>query len=422
MKYLFFVLLLLVPIDKFEFGASLLREFGVRPVNFVILSLFIYLVLTQKLVFPSSALSSVLLIVLGYILSSIIVVFTDIPEDMAFRSPIESWFVQSLVLATSFVFYLTIYNVFFKNKPDISIVFEMAPVVFAVHFIFFVIDGLVAYNKLPSYVFDYSIGLFRTNMSERPSGLMSEPSYWGALCAFIWPGLVYCFLKAARYKRWLLLVLIATSLFSPFIVNAKTFIGIIIIQLLLLSFWLGSLRWTAVSLFLLLLVSSYTVYFSDFMDVEDNLSAAMRIGSTLLATNVAVEHFPFGIGVGQLSFFYVDEFAPQFLFYSSEANEYLSGAAESRASAFNLFVRFFSELGIFGLIGALTLYSYPIYKIFITKPRSINNGLFLMTYIGAISFQLSQDSFLYSPTILFLPIAYYYYCRSSSLRGENGVG
>lgn len=410
MKYLFFILLLLVPVDKFEYGASLLREFGVRPANFVLMSLFIYLVLTDKFEYPAPALPAVLTIALGYLLSSV-TVFTDTPASTIFRSPIESWFAQSLVLTTSFAFYLTMYTLFCKYKPDINFIFELAPAVFAIHFVFYIIDGLVAFEKLPSYFFDYSIGLLRTNRIDRPSGLMSEPAYWGAFCAFIWPGLVYCFMKACRYKRLLLLVLIVVSLTTPFIVNAKTFIGILIIQLFLLLFWLGSLRWVAVTSLSLLIIVIYTIIFSNFMDVENNLSAAMRIGSTLLAANVAVEYFPFGVGVGQLTFFYIEKFAPQFLFYSPEANEYFAGAAESRASAFNLFVRFFSELGIAGLIGILSLYSIPVYKLFSTKLRTTSDGLFLMTYIGAISFQLSQDSFLYSPTIIFLPMAYYLYCQ-----------
>lgn len=418
MRYLFFILLLLVPIDKFEFGASLLREFGGRPVNFVILALFVYVILNEKAEFSASAYSSLVLIALGYSFSSIIVL-TDAPMVMTFRSPIESWFVQSLVLFTSFAFYLTIYILLCKYRPDISMIFELAPVVFAIHLVFYSIDGLVAVDALPASFFDYSIGLFRTNRIERPSGLMSEPSYWGAFCAFIWPGLVYCFLNAKRSKRGVLLVLIVAALVTPFLVNAKTFTGILIIQFLLLMFWVGQLRWIAVTSVLLLSVASYTILFTGFMDVENNLSSAMRIGSTLLAGNVAVEHFPFGVGTGQLSFFYLDKYAPQFLHYSAEANEYFSGAAESRASAYNLFVRFFAELGVLGLAGVLLLYAIPVYKMFATKPRTMNDGLFLITYIGATAFQLSQDSFLYSPTIMFLPMAYYYYGARESESGAE---
>jgi len=245
----------------------------------------------------------------------------------------------------------------------------------------------------------------------RPTGLFSEPSYWGAFCGYMWPLCAICLIANYPFNRLLILCLLFICLVTPFIIRARTFIGILTVQLLFASF-ICKKRWfwfplaIAALIFILPLFNEFQLF-----DIHENLSSAMRLGSTILGLNLSKEYGFFGLGLGQFTYFYSDKYAPDFLLYSEEAMSYFTGEALFRASTYNLFVRALVELGFLGFIGFTMLYFLPILYVYKNcYKNSIDKKkfwfLFLLSYVGAIAFQLTQDSLLYSPAIFFIAFSF----------------
>jgi hypothetical protein len=133
--------------------------------------------------------------------------------------------------------------------------------------------------------------------------------------------------------------------------------------------------------------------------LRDNLSSAMRFGSTITAINAAIAGYGVtGVGLGQFHFIYAERFMPKFLLLSSEAVTQLSSAAEQRASTFNLFARYWIETGLLGLFLFLALLRY-LFKMARADrgPGSLIGALLIATSLG---FLLTQDPYCYPPLML----------------------
>jgi hypothetical protein len=406
------ILFLLMPIDAFVPGAALLREFGGRPFN-----LFLLTVIGVSIASAPASLFDFkwrkdefygcLAIFSGFGISTCFFLAAQIfgnPLTGVQRSPFYSFVSQASILLVSivFIFYL---REFFARFGQAALAALPAIVVWAslFHLFFFLIQAL-AINGLDFGMITGPMNWVRPDAGNaRPFGLMSEPSYWGAFVAYTWPILYFCFRnKSARLGgRLLAVVLIGSAL----LIGARTLIAIVFIQLLIVVF--ASHISIAVKLSLAIACGvgglAILVATTDTFAVSENLSSAMRLGSTLLGLNVASAHGLTGVGIGQFHYYFTPEFAPDFLFLSEEAAYVFSGVSDMRASTFNFFVRLVVELGVIGFLGFFWLIVSAGRAVFRLSDMRFRFGLGL-AYVGALSFWLTQDSFLYSPALLFMAV------------------
>jgi hypothetical protein len=118
----------------------------------------------------------------------------------------------------------------------------------------------------------------------------------------------------------------------------------------------------------------------------------MRIGSNLLAFNVAFEGYGIlGAGIGQFHFLYKPEYAPDFLFFSQEAISQFYGNSESRASSYNLPLRLLVETGLVGLIIYFIIIKNYIYYTRNSIDKVSHIGLSFIA--GSVGFLMTQDSY-----------------------------
>lgn len=412
-KSILAILLLLMPIDAFVPGAALLREFGGRPFNIVL----ILIVLGSAVVAPKEWIGfkwrreeffSILAIFGAVAVSTLYFLSVQISTNSVVnmqRSPFYSYISQFLVFLASIMFLMFLRRSFELSRRMVAE--ALAPICLWVswfHLIFFLVHGL-SINGIDVGALTAFMNWVRPDPGiMRAFGLMSEPSYWGAFVAYVWPVLFFCFPKDAGYRtvaRFTAAVLIGAAL----AVGARTLIGIIFIQALILVAASG-VRNTIKMVLLVLCVAVGLVVLTvstDIFSVADNLSSAMRLGSTLLGVNVASAHGLLGVGVGQFHYYFRPEFAPGFLSLSAEAASIYADVSDSRASTFNFYVRLVVELGVLGLAGYGCLIWMAGRSLVRLHERHLRAGLGL-AFVGALSFWLTQDTFLYSPALFFIAL------------------
>lgn len=412
-KFVFSFLFLLLPINSFSLGAALLKEFGDRPFNILLMILMVisfFLKFREWLNFELKKLEflAFALIFSSVCISTIFFLFQQSESAVSGgsgRSPFYSFLAQLMVLVFS-----VLYIFFLKRFLQIKIDFlneNIGNIFFWVtifHLIFFFVHVLTIQGIHLPVLEDFVKWLRVDDGTKRPSGLMTEPSYWGAFVAYAWPILFFCFKENDR-MRWIGRVAAIVLIITAITIGARTLVVILMIQTLVLIFGSSAKRAYKVIFFMIAITVGILFLFmkTNIFSVSDNLSSAMRIGSTLLGVNVASKYGMVGIGVGQFNFYYRPEFAPNFLFLSAEASQIFDGLSEFRASTFNFFVRLVVELGILGLIGYILLIVAAARNILRIQSNSLRNGFFL-AYFGALSFWLTQDSFIYSPAIFFIAL------------------
>ncbi|MGH8218257.1 MAG: hypothetical protein ACREUT_06795 [Steroidobacteraceae bacterium] len=254
--------------------------------------------------------------------------------------------------------------------------------------------GALSSSSLP-------LSLFRAVEREgfnRPSGLFSEPSYFGTFAALYGSSLL-C-LPARGTKRLAYIALAATLYVSSVLIGAKTFVVVIAMQVAyFVSRWARSLGTRAAAFGLIGAVAACAVFFIQrysALNVQSNLSSAERLGSSLLATNVAARGYSLpGIGFGQFHFFYRDEFAPAFLYLSSEASLQLTPDAPNRASTYNFYLRVLLETGAAGAI-LLVVALRRLWRVALPDEHSYVEMLFA----GALGFLFTQDTYFYPPLVV----------------------
>jgi O-antigen ligase len=281
-------------------------------------------------------------------------------------------------------------------------VWRILPLIAVVHLVIWCIEAAGLLSDAPGTL----LGLFRADdgVIERATGLMSEPSYVGAFAGLF--GFTLFVRESPRLWRNRLiavaLVLVALS------IRAKTVIPVCGLQLLgWLWFRRDRLSWPARLAIVVVFFGaavSYVLAQAAF-DLEENLSSVMRLGSTLLAANVATSGYGLtGVGFGQFHFFYRADFAPDFLMLSEEALNQLDPSSSGRASTYNLFLRILVEAGPIAFVLFLAM-------IVVGLARAARNGdddsLFarLLT-LGSLGFLLTQDTYFYPPLCLGLAMCY----------------
>ncbi len=279
--------------------------------------------------------------------------------------------------------------------PVIPMVIRYLPLAVLVHLAVFILNiaGVLSDSTLP-------LSLFRVDVIEnirKPTALFTEPSYFGTFAALY--GMALLCLRTGPGRRFFH-ALLAIGLFASSIaIGAKTFVVVLGAQVL--YFVLHRTRSLASAMtgaLLLLVVSACALYFIvaySALDVRENLSSADRLGSAVLATNVALQGYALpGIGFGQFHFFYRDQFAPDFLFLSREASLTLSADGGLRASTYNFYLRVLLETGLTGFV----IFAVAIKRLW-NEPLQGPLTFIAAMFAGALGFLMTQDAYFYPPLV-----------------------
>jgi hypothetical protein len=391
---------LLLPIDWFGPTGLLLREFGAKPVSLVLTLGGLYgLVICRA---PQGAAGRVelnvvlvcsALLILGMIAFCINQIAHWTPHGYT-RSPLVQFINQALLIVTATLSVLGNARLAWRHNAA-DLLRTVVPGAAAFHLMIFSLQASSIIDHHSPFLL-----LFRNDggLIERPTGLMSEPSYYG-VCAALF-GAMLLTLPAKGLRR-VFHVLLASALYATAIgINAKTLVVVAGAQIMLTILFPSAGRIsTRTALLLLLAISavavSFIVRFSA-LDVSENLSSAMRFGSTLLSINVSISGYAVpGIGIGQFHFFYRDAFAPEFLYLSEEGLNQLSPDAANRASTFNFYTRVLLETGLAGFI------SFFLAMLALLRTELNASTRYIATLLsGSLGFLMTQDTYFYPPLVM----------------------
>lgn len=397
--YLWLVAFLL-PIDWFGPTGLALREFGAKPVSLVLTLGGLYGLTFCRAPdrFGARIERNAILVCAAFVAFGTAAFCINQMANWTLsgyaRSPLIQFINQTLLLATALIAVIGNARLALRHKA-VDQLRCIVPSAAALHLAIFMLQAL-------SIIDHYSplLLLFRNDggLIERPSGLMSEPSYYG-VCAALY-GAILLTLPATRLRRALYLLLALALYGTAVAINAKTTVIVAGAQIALAIVFPSAGRLsTGKALLLLAAVGaaafSFITRFSA-LDVSENLSSAMRFGSTLLSINAGASGFAWpGIGTGQFHFFYRDAFAPDFLYLSPEGLDQLSLDPANRASTFNLFTRIWLEMGIAGFI------VFFVAMLALLRTRLTAASRYVATLLaGSLGFLMTQDTYFYPPLVL----------------------
>lgn len=392
--------------DWFAWTGNLLREAGARPA------------------IPIMAAASILILLLH--------------RNIAERLPKEIWgilllfFLIALSGTAAFLVNLIFSWSYFGGSKDPAIqaasqlaLFLLAPVLMVAHvalfrptsvrdqFLRFIpfaaachLAGLLAEALGLLHPLQFPLSLFRITGEVGPqtyrfAGLFSEPSYFGMMAAMYslplllgrWRG------RVARILYALLALALITASIA---IHAKTVVPVFTCGLIV---FLWQSRTRLLTLPRILALGSLGGIFAvmivsrSALDVTDNLSSAMRFGSTITAVNVASAGYGLtGLGFGQFHFMFRPRYFPDYLFFSQEAIDESQRTAAHRASTYNLFARYLVETGIAGLVLWLCLLG----RFARLARSSLNDSMkFGVMLIGSsVGFLLTQDPYCFPPLVV----------------------
>lgn len=412
--YLWMVALLL-PIDWFGPTGLLLREFGAKPVSLVLTLGGLYgLIFCRRPRGSAGRVEGNTIAMCGALLALGTIAFcvnlvADWTPNGYYRSPLVQFVNQTMLIITAMLSVLGNARLAWQHD-GIARLRRVVPLAAAFHLIIFSLQALSVIDHFSPFLL-----LFRNDdgVIERPTGLMSEPSYYG-VCAALF-GAMLLTLPVQGAQR-VFHILLAGALYATAIgINAKTMVIVAGAQIMLAILFPSAGRMsTRTALLLLTAVGitavSFIVRFSA-LDVSENLSSAMRFGSTLLSINVSTSGYAIpGIGIGQFHFFYRDAFAPEFLYLSEEALTQLSLDAANRASTFNFYTRLLLEVGLAGFIG------FCLAMLAMLRTRLKADTQYIATLLtGSLGFMMTQDTYFYPPLVMacalllsvrYLPVTY----------------
>lgn len=399
-----FLLLVLLPCDWFYPTGHLFREAGAKPaIPWSAMGVVLIAVLNPRTLrslgvpLYRAALLLFAIIFLGTLAFAANAICGWSGVGFAKGSATEFAAQASLFVLFSLV--LLVHAQLFREERWRILVVSLLPWAVLMHLVVFSLEFIHVLNPGSGF-----LSLFRTTADiGRPSGLMSEPSYFGSF-AGLYGGPLFL-IRPARYYRWraaLAILLFACAV----LIRAKTFVPVLLCEL-------GVLLWrnpTSVLRFrnipvavAIAIVSFYVVIANAALDLQDNLSSIMRIGSAQLALNAALHGYALlGIGFGQFHFFYRPRFAPSYLFLSAEAAEQFSHSASLRASTYDFYIRLLLEEGVGSLLLFLGLV-YSLLKRVRQEATSVAQfGTFLLA--GSLGFLLTQDPYFYPPLMLSMAV------------------
>jgi hypothetical protein len=386
--------LILLPIDWFSPTGQLFREAGAKPLNLFIMLCYLTFILTSGKFFVKNLQSRVN--VSGYLLTILILgTFAFFINCLTFyysssnRTP-EFQFFSQFSMFLMFIFIYQGFTLIFSKSTYRECVIQIIPTAVLIHltFVFLEFHGIFSIGN-PGI-----LSLFRSNagLIDRPSGLMSEPSYFGTFAGMYAIPLIFINKSNRIINGLMALALILVSIE----IQAKTFIIVFASQLIYLVLGFKKTKIVKILITICIVIfigiALYVLLQTQALNFEQNLSSVMRFGSNMLTLNVATSGYGLmGIGFGQFHFFYTPEFSPNFLLLSKEALDQMSNVNDSRASTFSLPLRILVETGVAGLFIAVLL-AYRIFSRFHSSEDPVTQvGLLFLS--GSLAFLFTQDSY-----------------------------
>lgn len=423
------LLAIALPMDWFAWTGAILREAGARPAIPLMTVASIYVFLTKANGFARDLpppINRILLVFALIALCGMVAFVINLVCSWSYFGGAKDPVIQAITQTALYLlvpFILIAHTVLLRQDSTRSLFLSYIPIAAGIHLGCMLLEaiGFLQPVSFPLSLFrvvnEGAIGV-NTN---RLAGLFSEPSYFGAMAAMY--GLPLLLIQSRnKYLTWLR-QLMAISLFaSALIIGAKTVIPVLICGYLAYLWQTRTTIFTfrkTLAVALVAAASILTIKSTATFDIQDNLSSAMRFGSTVTALNIAKSGYGLtGLGFGQFHFMFKPQFVPDFLFLSQEAEDQMSVSAEHRASTYNLFARYLVETGIIGF----ALWMYLLAQ-FAKLARSFHSrdtvfGALLMG--SALGFLLTQDPYCFPPLILAMAfiLAGYYSHLSPTLRTE----
>ncbi len=418
-----FVVFSSLVVDAFPPGTALLREFGARPVNFLLAAIAAGQLLMSVRHWKIIALGrwQAPIAMVGMFAVSLLNLYIALersgPDGAAVLS---SWIRQYLMFAWGIASYFIWKRLLRPVEP------EMYCRLLAIASVIPLLAFLLEYASPAGPVRDL-LDLFRNKADFRPSGFSNEPSTYTAWVAFAWPIVLFAGLRARTGSRravTLLLFLFPLGL-SALLSHARTGVVIFVLQVLYFAYtrvraqraFGGVVR--SVILVAFVLAASTAIVWSRLTTLTAvNGSNAARLAYTAAGIGVSLDHPWLGIGIGQFSYFF-GSYVPSFALNIQEVAMYAYGLGNYRASPFNLFVRLFCEFGIpLGL-----LFAARIVRPIVTAARSSASVPFLpyaaLSAVGGVGYWLSQDQYGYQPAILSLAVLALVLEGAAAVRGRG---
>ena len=394
-----FLVIFVLPIDWFQPTGEVFREFGARPATMLLVAggALAFFVVGPFRKLKQGIETGIILVFISWLavgwIAFLINLFLGWSTWEYAKNPFIQLINQSMLILTCGVALAG--NVrLMRAFPIVKLFIRYLPAAAVLHAAIFLLEasGLISDSVMP-------LSLFRVDDGTivRPTGLFSEPSYFGTF-ASIYGTAILCIETVAWSKARntaLALALYGGAVF----IGAKTFIVALAAQIAFIVLrQTRSPKEILVAALALVFLGTCSLYFIrtfSALDVDANLSSAMRFGSTLLSLNAASEGFGLlGIGIGQFHFFYREEFAPGFLLMSSEALQQLGWYAPNRASTYNLFTRVLLEMGVAGFL----ILMIGIWKVWHAQ---VKRKLlpFSVMFAGSLGFLMTQDTYFYPPLV-----------------------
>ncbi|WP_419804055.1 hypothetical protein [Terriglobus sp.] len=396
-KVYLFLLVFSLPIDFFHPTAMLLREAGAKPAIPLMAagSAWIFWRHWPELFFSCPKLwRTVLLLCLAIVFLGTFAFVVNVGLDISYwgglRNPTGQFASQGALFVL--VAPVLIAHAWLFSRTEVQpVIFRLLPTVTLTHVLMILAEwsGLLKATAFPLILFR---GIAEDD-GRKPTGLMTEPSYVGAFAATYGLALLLCMPEKRLRDR----VLGVSVMVLALVLGGKTLLPVLLIGVAAYAYQIRAklFNWKSIAAFAgLALVAAYVILSYSVLDVQANLSSAMRIGSTMLALNAAAAGYGLlGIGFGQFHFIYNPEFAPGFLMYSIEAQSYFARIYDTRASTYNVAARYLIEVGILGLILFIA-----IIRLTFRNGRAHNDFWHRFGAViagSSLGFLLTQDTYFY---------------------------
>ena len=258
-----------------------------------------------------------------------------------------------ILIARQTVFFVIVYFFFslIKNKNDVKNIFVSlifaASILAAASIVFFILDGSVFFDLTASF-------------RSRTSSLISNPNAVTTFYMVSFPFLVaFLFLikdKSTKFLLWSLILLLS---FGLLLTMSRSAILGIIISLLIIFFLLRKKYFTRLLAILTSIVTLVIVFgaFSDILLIILRVEAGLTGRNYLwtISFDIIKDHFVFGIGPGAYKYVWLDYFPVMLSSWTGQTLVALHNMAPDSNLSHNFYLLFFSDMGILGLLTALSL-------------------------------------------------------------------
>jgi hypothetical protein len=400
----------ILAIDGFPAGIALLREFGARPINFVLAAAAGAFLLSsvfrlRAIPLRRGTILAATALILGVTVINLAIAVDRSGPDVA--TIISSWGRQFLMFAWGIASFFTwkrmLRSVEAEEYSALMCVAALIPIL--AFFLEFAGGDSIAAILEPLRT--------KAEADPRPSGFSTEPSTYTAWAAVVWPLAVFSARNArstiGRAAVGLVLVVLAVS---TYLSGARTGIVIFMLQGGYFGYWwlrrqraFGNRLGVLIAVLILAAVASLLLWerLISLTNLQEGGSNIARFAYTVAGIQLFLSHPWLGTGIGQFSYFF-PVYVPDFALNSPEVSNYTYGVSVFRASTFNLFVRLLCEFGL--PLGAIL--GWLVIRPIVVAVRSRFSEPFLvfaaLSAVGGVGFWLSQDQYGYQPAILSLAV------------------